>query len=134
MLEWGSGGGRALLTADADSLVEAVLDAAPSPALLHAGHHGSGSSSGAAPLARLRPRRVMVSCGLRNPYGHPNAGALARLAAHGAPIDRTDRDGTLWYECSAAGCTSLDWRANAHHRGAVPRTPCPGAARAPRAH
>jgi competence protein ComEC len=134
VLEWGRGEGHALLTADVDSLVEAVLEATPSPALLHAGHHGSGSSSGAVVLARLRPRRVMVSCGLRNPYGHPHAGALARLAAHGAAIDRTDLAGTLWYECSGRGCAPLDWRANAHHRGVMPRVAAAGAARAPRVH
>lgn len=134
VLELGEGEGRVLLTADADSLVEWVLDAAPRPALLHAGHHGSGSSSGARSLARLAPRRVLVSCGARNPYGHPHPGALARLAANAAAIDRTDRDGSLWYECSLRGCRKLDWHVNPPRHPFAPQAPAAGRAGAERAY
>jgi len=110
VLEVGGAGGRALLTADADSLVEAALAVAPGLTLLKAGHHGSGSSSGAAFAAAVRPRRVLLSVGRHNAYGHPSAGALARLLASGAILDRTDRDGAIWYEFSDAGVERIDWR------------------------
>jgi competence protein ComEC len=126
VLELGDADARVLLTADADSLVERALDAVPRPALLHAGHHGSGSSSGALALARIEPRRIVVSCGARNPYGHPHAGALARLGAHGAAIDRTDRAGTLWYACSSTGCRRLDWHANEPRQSPVRQSPAAG--------
>src|SRR5439155_19392345 len=93
VLEVGDGHERALLTADADSVVEAVLVVAPRPALLKAGHHGSGSSNGAGFTARLAPERVAISVGAHNPYGHPHPVALAHLFASGAIVDRTDRDG-----------------------------------------
>ena len=32
----------------------------------------------------------MISVGAGNPYGHPTAGTLATLAAHGVPTLRTD--------------------------------------------
>ena len=47
VLEVGEGPARALLTADADSVVESALVVGARPAVLKAGHHGSGSSSGA---------------------------------------------------------------------------------------
>lgn len=133
VLELGVGAGRVLLTGDADSLVEAALVVAPHIALLKAGHHGSGSSSGAGFVMRLRPERVIVSCGAHNPYGHPDARALARIAASQARIDRTDHHGTLWYECSEGGVEPLDWRAGAPWRGRDRSIPAAGAPRAVRA-
>ncbi len=134
VLELGTGDGRVLLTADADSLVEAELCTTPAPALLKAGHHGSGSSSGAAALARIRPRRVALSCGALNPYGHPHAGALARLAATGAEVDRTDLEGSLWYAVSEHGVRRLDWRAGEPLRARVRRAPASGPVGAGRAY
>jgi competence protein ComEC len=128
VIEAGEGAGRALLMADADSLVEAMLDVAPGVAVLKAGHHGSGSSSGAAFVARVRPVRALLSVGLRNAYGHPNPLALARLGAWGAAIDRTDRDGAVWYELSAEGVRRLDWRRGEPWRAGAslaPRRPAP---------
>ncbi|MFN8587061.1 MAG: DNA internalization-related competence protein ComEC/Rec2 [Candidatus Eisenbacteria bacterium] len=107
----GEGAGRALLTGDADSLVEAALAVTPPVAVLKAGHHGSGSSSGAAFVARARPAAVAVSAGRRNAYGHPHPRALERLRSRGARVDRTDREGTLWYALDAHGARRLDWRA-----------------------
>lgn len=111
VLEVGEGEARVLLTADADSVVEAALAFGTPLALLKVGHHGSGSSSGASFLARARPRRATISVGRRNAYGHPHPGALARLTLSGAALDRTDREGCLWYEVSDAGVRKLDWRA-----------------------
>ncbi len=110
VLEVGGGAGRAWLMADADSVVEHVLVPRPDVAVLKAGHHGSGSSSGAAFVTALRPRVVALSCGAHNAYGHPDARACARLARTGARLDRTDREGTLWYELDAHGVRRLDWR------------------------
>ncbi len=134
VLELGTGAGRVLLTADADSLIEVELRSTPAPALLKAGHHGSGSSSGAVALARIRPGRVALSCGALNPYGHPHAGALARLAANGARVDRTDLEGSLWYEVSALGVRRLDWRAGEPLRARVRHAPASGPAGAGRAY
>lgn len=110
VLEVGEGRGRAMLTADADSLVERALDVEPGVAVLKVGHHGSGSSSGAGFLERARPARAVVSVGRRNAYGHPSAGALTRLAAAGARIERTDEAGAIWYEFGPDGAERIDWR------------------------
>ncbi len=134
VLEAGAGAGRALLMADADSVVEGALAVAGGVAVLKAGHHGAGSSSGAAFLARMRPVVAAISCGRRNPFGHPSPGALARLAAAGARLDRTDRGGALWYELDARGVRDVEWRRGPPPRVAhAPPGRSAGAARAPSA-
>jgi len=110
VLEVGDGRGRALLMADADTLVEKSLAIEPGVAVLKAGHHGSNTSSAAAFVQAAAPRRVLLSVGLHNVYGHPHPAALARLAASGATIDRTDREGALWYELAPDGVRRIDWR------------------------
>ncbi len=63
--------------------------------LLKVAHHGSATASSAPLLDRLRPRLAAISVGADNRYGHPAPSTLDRLAASGARIWRTDRDGTL---------------------------------------
>lgn len=89
------GGFRAVLTGDAGLPVEARLRGRVGRVdLLKAGHHGSRTATGAAWLAELAPRAVVVSVGV-NRYGHPAPEALRRIAAGGAELWRTDRDGTV---------------------------------------
>jgi competence protein ComEC len=109
-LEVGEGAGRVLLAADLDSTREEALGVDGPLAALKVAHHGAGSSSGVAFLARARPALALLSCGRRNPFGHPDPDALARLAAVRARVLRSDRDGALWLECSPAGARPLDWR------------------------
>jgi competence protein ComEC len=62
--------------------------------VLKVGHHGSRGSTGDDWLNVLRPRLAVISVG-QNDYGHPAPATLARLAGHGIPVRRTDRDGTV---------------------------------------
>ncbi|MBI1798184.1 MAG: hypothetical protein HYR73_00690, partial [Candidatus Eisenbacteria bacterium] len=111
VLELGRGPARALLAADADSAVERAIAVEPGLALLKVAHHGSGSSSGARFLGRVRPLYAAISVGRFNRFGHPDRGALARLEATGARVVRTDREGALWFDLSDAGISRIDWRA-----------------------
>lgn len=89
------GGFRALLTGDAGRPVEARLrNRIGRVDVLKAGHHGSRTATGADWLRELSPRAVVVSVGV-NRYGHPAPEALQRIAASGAELWRTDRDGTV---------------------------------------
>jgi competence protein ComEC len=110
VLESGSGRGRALLTADVDSTVEARLDVRGPIGALKVGHHGSATSSGATFLARVRPAFAIVSCGRHNRFGHPDPRTLARLRAVGAAIERTDTSGARWYELDAHGVCRVEWQ------------------------
>jgi len=110
VLEIAGEGARTLLAADLDSTREELLDVTAPLAVLKVAHHGSGSSSGARFLERARPGLAVISCGRRNAFGHPDPGALARLATVGATIARTDREGAVWLELSTHGARRVDWR------------------------
>jgi len=88
-----------LLTGDAEHIAEHDLLRAYPQGLradvLKVGHHGSRTSSGAELLAAVAPRIATVSCGVRNRFGHPVPEVMARIAATGASVLRTDRDGSL---------------------------------------
>jgi competence protein ComEC len=63
--------------------------------VLKVAHHGSNYASSAALLAAVKPRWALISVGQGNRYGHPGNESLERLAAAGATVFRTDRDGTI---------------------------------------
>lgn len=58
-------------------------------------HHGSKTSSNTDFLAEVKPEFAAISVGESNPFNHPSPEALERLAAAGARIFRTDRDGAI---------------------------------------
>lgn len=87
-----------LLTGDAEEMVEADLLASDTPltsVILKAGHHGANTSSSADFLRAVAPQIVVISAGRDNRYGHPHPAMLARAAAVGAAVLRTDEYGTL---------------------------------------
>lgn len=63
--------------------------------ILKAGHHGSKTSNTGEFLKRINPQWAVISCGVANQFGHPDAGTLARLWEIGARVFRTDIDGTV---------------------------------------
>jgi competence protein ComEC len=102
-----------LLASDVEAAGEhALLDAGvPLRAtVLKVGHHGAATSSTTPFLSAVQPSVAIVSVGARNPYRHPNAGALARLAAVGARVYRTDRDGAVLVETDGRVLTVTGWR------------------------
>ncbi|HET9326489.1 MAG TPA: DNA internalization-related competence protein ComEC/Rec2 [Candidatus Eisenbacteria bacterium] len=112
-LEAGEGEGRALLAADIDSTIEDRVIVGGRCAVLKVAHHGAAASSGRRFLERVRPQWAIVSCGARNPFGHPDVRTLARLATCGAQVRRTDQVGTVWLELGPDGVTEIDWRRDA---------------------
>ena len=63
--------------------------------LLKVAHHGSKTSTTEEFLQQVAPRVAVISAGEANPYGHPHPDVLARLAAAGVRVLRTDRDGAV---------------------------------------
>ena len=99
----GTGPGlRVLLTADAESDVLSRLSLDPVD-ILKISHHGSEDPGLPALLTHLRPRLAVIEVGLGNTYGHPTPPTLAALHAAGVPVRRTDLDGTVRVDASAAG-------------------------------
>ncbi|MBP6017094.1 MAG: DNA internalization-related competence protein ComEC/Rec2 [Candidatus Promineofilum sp.] len=104
-----------LLTGDAEEAAEAAMlqrGVLHDIVVLKAGHHGANTSSGAPFLAAISPQIVIISAGADNSYGHPAPAMLARAAAVGAAVLRTDDMGTIevvsdgqrmWWEVERAG-------------------------------
>jgi competence protein ComEC len=63
--------------------------------VLKVGHHGSRTSTTPAFLEAVDPTVAMISCGVRNRFGHPAPRTLATLAASPARVYRTDQDGSI---------------------------------------
>lgn len=130
----GAGGGM-LLTGDIEKAAEARLLAREPQALraqvLLAPHHGSGTSSTAEFLAAVGAREVVVAAGYRNRFGHPKAEVLARYAALGARVSRTDRDGAVQVRLDAqgAGVSALRHSEPRYWRSRAPPVPGECAAR-----
>ena len=104
------------LTGDAGREFESRVVPVAAPGVLRVlkvGHHGSRTSSSAAFLRALRPDLAIISAGRSNTFGHPTPEVLARLAAQGVRVLRTDRDGAIMLETDGA---TIDARAIAGAR------------------
>lgn len=89
-------GKRVLLTGDSTAAAELLYyEDLPKVDVLKVAHHGSGGSSSAELLERIRPSIALISCGLDNDYGHPHQRVMGDLQALGAQILRTDLQGDL---------------------------------------
>jgi competence protein ComEC len=87
-----------LLTGDIGREVEQelvpALDLLPI-VVLKVPHHGSGTSSSAEFVAKLRPAAALIGVGRGNRYGHPVPYVLERFRETGTEIFRTDQDGEV---------------------------------------
>ncbi len=91
-----------LLVGDAEAEEEARLVARYGAGLradlLKVGHHGSRTSSSPAFLKAVAPQVAVISCGVRNRFGHPHPFALAALEGQGVAVARTDQGGELIWQ------------------------------------
>ncbi|MDE6108281.1 MAG: DNA internalization-related competence protein ComEC/Rec2 [Oscillospiraceae bacterium] len=91
-----------LITGDMDAVTERRLmkyKALPDIELLLVGHHGSKNATSWELLESTRPEMAVISVGY-NPYGHPSNQTMARLAAAGCEIYRTDWMGNVTFHIS----------------------------------
>ena len=88
---------RFLLMGDVEESIDPSLlaDDLPHVDLLKVAHHGSKTATTQPFVDAVRPTVAVASAGAGNPYGHPAKSTLDRLAASGARVLRTDRDGTV---------------------------------------
>lgn len=71
---------------------------------LIAGHHGSRDSTSNELLEQVQPRRVLISAGFANHFGHPHPEVLQRLGAHKIPWVETGNAGAITLSANADGC------------------------------
>jgi len=91
-----------MLEGDAEAPIEQAMLSEPGLAstLLKVGHHGSITSTRPEFLARVHPKCAVISCGLRNRYGHPRFEVLKAL--------ETARVRTFSTDINGASCFRLD--------------------------
>jgi competence protein ComEC len=105
VLEIRYGGVSFVFTGDIGREVEREIAGSFEPApirILKVPHHGSGTSSSMEFLEALHPNIAVISAGRGNPFGHPVRAVLARYAAVGATIFRTDQDGAVMVDTDGA--------------------------------
>jgi competence protein ComEC len=110
VLKLSAAGGSVLLGADIETATEARLLARGMPVRAEhfvVPHHGSRSSSSPDFVAAVGARQAIFPVGYRSRFGHPHPDVLARYAAAGAAILRTDRDGAVTLELTSAGTRVL---------------------------
>jgi competence protein ComEC len=114
---------RFLLAGDIEQEIDPILvgRGLPRVDLLKIAHHGSRTSSTGPFLDAVRPRVAVASAGAGNPYGHPTKATLDRVAARGAEVLRTDRNGSI--EVTLDGATQLDVRPERRDAGAAATQP-----------
>jgi competence protein ComEC len=88
-----------MLEGDAEAPIEQAMLAEPGLAstLLKVGHHGSITSTQPEFLARVAPAWAVISCGLRNRYGHPRIEVLEELQAAKVRTFSTDINGATCF-------------------------------------
>ena len=97
-----------LFTGDAEEASEEEmlsLDWPLTATVLKCGHHGSETSTSPALLDAVSPQYAVISCGVDNDYGHPDAVTLEKLEAAGAEVFRTDLQGTILASTDGSGVT-----------------------------
>ena len=101
------GSRRFLLMGDVEQAIDPHLlaEGLPHVDLLKVAHHGSKTATTQPFVDAVRPRVAVASAGAGNPYGHPAKATLDRLAAAGARVLRTDRDGTVVVGFELSGMT-----------------------------
>jgi competence protein ComEC len=89
----------AMLEGDAEDPIEDAMlaESGLQSTLLKVGHHGSITSTRPEFLARVAPQWAVISCGLRNRYGHPREEVLAELQAAKVRTFRTDINGATCF-------------------------------------
>ena len=89
-----------LLASDIEAETEALLQTGGTgiqSTVLKVAHHGSKTSSTAGFINQVGPAAALISVGVSNSYGHPNADVVGRLLDQtgGENLYRTDRDGDV---------------------------------------
>lgn len=63
--------------------------------IYHAAHHGSKTSNSREFLEAMSPESIVISCGMKNTYRHPNEPIIELFKELGIPVYRTDESGSI---------------------------------------
>lgn len=89
---------RMLLMADISENCENLLinkEMIENADIVKVAHHGANTASSEKMLQKINPRVALISCALRNRYGHPGKETIERLVNHKTEIFYTMRSGQI---------------------------------------
>ncbi len=77
--------------------------------VLKISHHGSKSGSSAEFIKSVSPDISLISCGIKNRFGHPSGEVVKRLQESGTQIYRTDCEGCVLLQSDGMKISRIDW-------------------------
>lgn len=96
VLFWKWEGVRAMFTGDLPKEKEReLLQNLPACEILQVGHHGSATSTCREFLEQVQPSLAVISCAMKNRYGHPSPDTVDRLKKTGCEIRYTMKSGAI---------------------------------------
>lgn len=96
VLFWKWEGVRAMFTGDLPEEKEReLLQNLPACEILQVGHHGSATSTCREFLEQVQPSLAVISCAMKNRYGHPSSDTVDRLKKTGCEIRYTMKSGAI---------------------------------------
>ena len=96
VLFWKWEGVRAMFTGDLPEEKEReLLQNLPACEILQVGHHGSATSTCREFREQVQPSLAVISCAMKNRYGHPSPDTVERLKKTGCEIRYTMRSGAI---------------------------------------
>lgn len=96
VLFWKWEGVRAMFTGDLPEEKEReLLQNLPACEILKVGHHGSATSTCREFLEQVQPSLAVISCAMKNRYGHPSPDTVDRLKKTGCEIRYTMKSGAI---------------------------------------
>ena len=97
-----------LLEGDAEAPIEQAMlaESGLQSTLLKVGHHGSLTSTRPEFLSRVAPQWAVISCGLRNRYGHPRMEVLEALESAKVRTFSTDINGAACFRLNGKTVTA----------------------------
>jgi len=103
-----------LLTGDAEFEAEEMMNKRFGDFLksdiLKVAHHGSKSGTSDGYLQFVKPKRAVISVGVKNRFGHPSVEVIERLKKYGCEIFRTDKSGAIIFESDGEGWKVVNWK------------------------
>lgn len=96
VLFWKWEGVRAMFTGDLPEEKEReLLQNLPACEILQVGHHGSATSTCREFLEQVQPSLAVISCAMKNRYGHPSPDTVDRVKKTGCEIRYTMKSGAI---------------------------------------
>lgn len=80
--------------------------------VLKIGHHGSKYGSSDQFLLTTSPEISLISCGIKNKFGHPSEEVMGRLNYLNSFICRTDEEGGVLLQSDGVSINKIDWKNN----------------------